>query len=82
MSEVGLSEAARGSARPRRVPPAPRDDEPPAIPEGRPVRLRAPAGVGAVQILSGVHRNVSADGTVAMTESDAAPLLSAGRVRA
>jgi len=32
--------------------------------------------------LSGVHRNVSADGTVKMTESDAAPLLSAGRIRA
>ena len=41
----------------------------------RQVRLRAPlpAGVGAVQLLSGTHRNVSADGTVEMTETDAAP---------
>jgi hypothetical protein len=48
VSEVGLSQRRpAGPARPRRVPPAPRDDEPPAIPEGRPpVRLRAPAGVG------------------------------------
>ena len=29
---------------------------------GRLVRLRAPAGVGAVQLLSGTHRNVSANG--------------------
>jgi hypothetical protein len=79
VSEVGPA----GPARPRRIPPAPRDDEPPAISEGRPpVRLRAPAGVGAVQLLSGVHRNASADGTVEMTETDAAPLLSAGWVRA
>jgi hypothetical protein len=48
---------------------------------GRLVRLRAPAGVGAVQLLSGAHRNVSADGTVEMSESDAAPLLRAGWVR-
>jgi hypothetical protein len=52
VSEVGLSQAARGTCTPAEVPPAPRDDEPPAIPEGRPpVRLRAPAGVGAVQAL-------------------------------
>ena len=42
------------------------------------MRLRAPAGVGAVQLLSGVHRNVAADGTVEMSESDAAPLPRAG----
>jgi hypothetical protein len=36
------------------------------------VRSRAPAGVGAVQLLSAVHRNVSADGTVEMTETEAA----------
>jgi hypothetical protein len=48
---------------------------------GPPVRLRAPRGVGAVQLLSGLHRNVSADGTVEMSESDAAPLLRAGWVR-
>ena len=48
---------------------------------GPPVRLRAPAGVGAVQLLSGIHRNVTADGTVEMSEADAAPLLRAGWVR-
>jgi hypothetical protein len=45
---------------------------------GPSVRLRAPAGVGAVQQPSGIHRNVGADGTVGMPESDAAPLLRAG----
>jgi len=45
---------------------------------GRLVRLRVPAGVGAVQLLSGIHRNVSADGTVEMSESDAAPPSAAG----
>jgi hypothetical protein len=48
---------------------------------GRMLRLRAPAGVGAVQLLSGIHRNVSADGTVEMSESDAAPLLRSGWTR-
>ena len=48
---------------------------------GRLVRLRAPVGVGAVQLLSGVQRNVSADGTVEMSEADAAPLLRAGWVK-
>jgi predicted phage terminase large subunit-like protein len=50
---------------------------------GPSVRLRAPAGIGAVQTLSGRHLNVAADGTVEMSESDAAPLLGAGweRVR-
>ena len=48
---------------------------------GRLVRLRVPAGVGAVKLLSGIHRNVSADGTVEMSEPDAAPLLRAGWVR-
>jgi predicted phage terminase large subunit-like protein len=47
---------------------------------GPPVRLRAPAGVGAVQLLSGIHRAVAADGAVEMSESDAAPLLSVGWV--
>ena len=46
-----------------------------------PVRLRAPRGVACVQLLSGVRRNVAADGTVEMTESDAAPLVQAGWVR-
>ena len=45
------------------------------------VRLRAPRGVGAVQTLSGRHLNVANDGTVEMSETDAAPLLSAGWVR-
>jgi hypothetical protein len=48
---------------------------------GPAVRLRAPAGVGAVQLLSGIHRNVLADGTIEMTETDAAPLLRAGWAR-
>jgi hypothetical protein len=49
---------------------------------GRPVRLRAPRGVGAVQLLSGARRNVPGDGTVEMSQSDAAPLLRAGWVYA
>jgi hypothetical protein len=51
-----------------------------AVP-GRPVRLCAPRGVSHVQLLSGIHRAVAADGTVDMTEEDAAPLLGAGWVR-
>jgi hypothetical protein len=47
---------------------------------GPQVRLRAPRGIGAVQTLSGLHKNVAADGTVEMSEADAAPLLSAGWV--
>jgi hypothetical protein len=35
-----------------------------------------------VQLLSGIRRNVAADGTVEMSETDAAPLLRAGWVRA
>jgi predicted phage terminase large subunit-like protein len=49
---------------------------------GAPVRLRAPRGVGCVQLLSGIRRNVAADGMVEMSEKDAAPLLRAGWVRA
>ena len=45
------------------------------------VRLRAPRGVSHVQLFSGLHRAVANDGTVEMTESDAAPLLNAGWVR-
>jgi hypothetical protein len=48
----------------------------------RPVRLRAPRGVGAVQLLSGARRNVAGDGAVEMSQSDAAPLLLAGWVYA
>jgi len=48
---------------------------------GPPVRLQAPRGVSHVQLFSGIHRAVAADGTVEMTESDAAPLLRAGWVR-
>jgi hypothetical protein len=48
---------------------------------GPSVRLHAPAGVGAVQLLSGIRRTVSADGTVEMSEPDAAPLLQAGWAR-
>jgi predicted phage terminase large subunit-like protein len=43
--------------------------------------LRAPRGVSCVQLLSGIRRNVAADGTVGMSETDAAPLLRAGWVR-
>jgi hypothetical protein len=45
------------------------------------VRLRAPRGVAQVQLFSGIRRAVGADGTVDMSESDAAPLLRAGWVR-
>jgi hypothetical protein len=45
------------------------------------VRLRAPRGISHVQLFSGIHRAVAADGTVEMTESDAAPLLNAGWVK-
>jgi predicted phage terminase large subunit-like protein len=45
------------------------------------MRLRAPTGVSCVQLLSGIRRNVAADGTVEMSETDAAPLLRAGLVR-
>jgi hypothetical protein len=48
---------------------------------GPPVRLRALPGISAVQLLSGARRSVEADGTVEMSESDAAPLLRAGWVR-
>ena len=47
----------------------------------RRVRLKAPAGIGAVQLLSGIHRNIGADGTVEMSQADAEPLLRAGWVR-
>jgi predicted phage terminase large subunit-like protein len=45
------------------------------------VRLRSPRGISQVQLLSGIRQAVAADGTVGMTESDAAPLLRAGWVR-
>ena len=48
---------------------------------GPSVRLRAPRGISHVRLFSGIHRAVAADGTVEMTESDAAPLLAAGWVR-
>ena len=44
----------------------------------RPVRLRAPRGVGAVQLLSGVRRNIAGDGTVEMSEGEAESFLRAG----
>ena len=49
---------------------------------GPPVRLRAPRGISHVQLFSGIHRAVAADGTVDMSETDAEPLLRAGWVRA
>jgi hypothetical protein len=45
---------------------------------GPPVRLRASPGIGAVQLLFGARRTVAADGTVEISEADAAPLLRAG----
>ena len=45
------------------------------------VRLRAPRGVAQVQLLSGIRRTVAADGTVEMSETDAAPLLRSGWMR-
>jgi predicted phage terminase large subunit-like protein len=42
---------------------------------GPPVRLRAPPGISAVQLLSGTRRTVGAVGTVEISESNAAPLL-------
>ena len=42
------------------------------------VRLRSPRGVLQVQLLSGIRRSVAADGTIDVTEWDAAPLLRAG----
>jgi hypothetical protein len=48
---------------------------------GPPVRLRAPRGVPHVQLFSGIHRAAAPDGTVEMTEADAAPLLRAGWAR-
>jgi hypothetical protein len=54
---------------------------------GDSVRMRvdfvshAPPGIGTVQLLSGIHRNVSANGTIETSESDTAPLLRAGWTR-
>jgi hypothetical protein len=48
---------------------------------GPSVRLCAPRGVAQVQLLSGIRPAVAADGTVDMSEADAAPLLRAGWVR-
>jgi hypothetical protein len=45
------------------------------------VRLRAPRGVMHLRPIAGTIRNVAADGTVEMTEAEAAPLLRAGWVR-
>jgi hypothetical protein len=41
----------------------------------------APPGVSHVQLFSGLHRAVANNGTVEMTESDAAPLLNAGWIK-
>jgi len=46
---------------------------------GPPVHLRAPRDISHVQLFSGIHRAVVPDGTVEMTQQDAAPLLR-GRV--
>ena len=48
---------------------------------GPQVRLRAPRGISHVQPLGGPIRCVAADGTVELTEAEAAPLLNAGWVQ-
>jgi len=48
---------------------------------GPPVRLRAPRGISHVQPLGGPIRSVAADGTLELTEAEAAPLLRDGWVR-
>jgi len=45
---------------------------------GPPVRLRVPCGISHVHPLGGPIRGVAADGTVELTEAEAAPLLQAG----
>ena len=45
---------------------------------GPPVRLRVPRGISHVHPLGGPIRGVAADGTVELTEAEAAPLLQAG----
>ena len=52
-----------------------------AQPPASRVRLRAPRGIAEVELLSGIRCTIAADGTVDMTEADAAPLLRAGWVR-
>jgi hypothetical protein len=42
------------------------------------LRPRAPHGVGAAQLFSGIYRNFAADGTVEMSEPHPAQLLRAG----
>ena len=42
------------------------------------VRVKAPAGIGAVQTFSNRHLTVGLDGTVEMSEEDAACLIPAG----
>jgi len=42
------------------------------------VRVKAPPGIGAVQIFSGRHINVGLDGIVEMSEEDAFYLIPAG----
>jgi hypothetical protein len=46
---------------------------------GRQVRLCAPHGVGAVQLLSGLNRSVAPDGTVEMSETDCRAAAPRGR---
>jgi len=48
---------------------------------GPPVRLRVPRGISQFQPLGGPIRCVAADGTVELTEAEAAPLLNAGWAR-
>ena len=45
------------------------------------VRLKAPAGIGAVQTFSGRHLNVKEDGTVEMSAGDAEYLIPYGWIK-
>jgi len=46
------------------------------------VRLKAPAGIGAVQTFSGRHLKVKEDGTVEMSAEDATYLIPRGFIQA
>ena len=45
------------------------------------VRVKAPAGIGAVQTFSNRHLTVELDGIVEMSEEDAACLIPAGWIK-
>lgn len=47
-------------------------------PDTRPVRLKAPSGIGSVQTLSGRHVTIAPDGIVALSADEAAGLIASG----